>query len=260
MITHDAPDMSKVAGGWSPTEAQSCLILGNKRIPLTDNIYKGVYLSKWVLSEFACDSVNAMMEQAPNFAPVSVQGMQDIKDQSDIGSFRATMWNPYLATQLERLFAWTDFPKWRNCEDTTPTDWWQHGKHREWAYAGVSPMLRYMKYKTAGKHNCHYDAGFIYPDTNYRTLMSFVLYLSTNATGATRIIRDGQEALPVWERNHDDWSRDVRPDEVLAESYPMKGSVLFFDHRIPHDVQKYDGAEGDRIIIRGDLIYHAVEN
>jgi hypothetical protein len=89
-------------------------------------------------------------------------------------------------------------------------------------------------------------------------LKSFVLYLSTNSTGATRIIDDGQENIKVWDRNHDDWDRPVNEDEIIVESLPQKGSMLVFDHRVAHDVNLYDGAEGDRIILRGDLIYYGI--
>ncbi len=153
-----------------------------------------------------------------------------------------------------------DIPKLLECEDTTSTDWWQGQITRRWRYHGVSPLLRFMKYPKGGHHAAHYDAGYIYADSKYRTLFSFVAYFSTNKTGATRIIRDGQENTPIWDRNHADWDRDARPDEIVAESLPVKGNVLFFQHRIPHDVAEYTDEGQDRIIIRGDLIYNALEN
>jgi len=115
-----------------------------------------------------------------------------------------------------------------------------------------------MKYERGGQHFAHYDAGFIYPDDNYRTLQSIVIYLTTvNCGGATRFIQDSQQNIPIWERNHLDWTREAASSEVLAISQPQAGSILVFDHRECHDVEIYSG-EHPRIVIRGDIIYRSV--
>jgi hypothetical protein len=267
LLNAPPPDMEKVPGGW--------LADGPKHLNSGEQSHKklcpelNVFLIKNALSDFACAKINAFMKNAPSFAPVSVQGLQEVTPETT-GSFRATMWNPALAKALTEAF--TTYHRLSRVfpHNTFPSDWWQgnitdqtystESKHwKIWECVGVSPMLRYMKYPKGGKHACHYDAAYIYEGTPFRTLYSFVLYLSTNKTGATRIIYDGQETKPVWDRNHDDWSRDVLPEEVIVESYPVKGNVLIFPHRVPHDVQPYDGAEGDRIIIRGDLIFKGIK-
>jgi ectoine hydroxylase-related dioxygenase (phytanoyl-CoA dioxygenase family) len=115
-----------------------------------------------------------------------------------------------------------------------------------------------MRYNEDSEHFAHYDAGFFYPDSVYRTLKSMVIYLTTNDSGATRFIDDDQSDVHVWNRKHDDWNRRVYDSEVIYSSYPQKGSVLLFDHRLCHDVQQYDGKSGDRIIIRGDIIYETI--
>lgn len=251
--------MKSIPGGWA-IDKQISLSSGKvSRETVCSERHVNIYRN--ILDIPSVERVNLFMNGAPNFAPVTVQGLQDVTDDN-IGSFRSTMWNPAMASQLAELFK-PHFPTHNlHAEDTFASDWWQNKKkkkkHREWKWVGVSPMLRYMRYPKGGKHACHYDAGFINPDNIHRTLFSFVLYFSTNKTGATRIIRDGQEHLPVWERNHADWDRDVKPEEIVAESYPQAGSVLIFPHRVPHDVQPYDGAEGDRIIIRGDLYFEKV--
>ena len=69
-------------------------------------------------------------------------------------------------------------------------------------------------------------------------------------------MRDGQEALPVWARDHEDWTRPVRDDEVLAAVRPQRGDVLLFDHRLCHDVEPYTG-DAPRVIVRGDVVFLA---
>ncbi len=86
-----------------------------------------------------------------------------------------------------------------------------------------------------------------------------MLYLTTNKTCATRFIYDEKNVnLPVWERTHDDWSRRVKDNEVILVSQSKIGRALIFDHRLCHDVEPYDGAEGHRIIIRSDIIYKKI--
>jgi hypothetical protein len=116
-----------------------------------------------------------------------------------------------------------------------------------------------MRYEPGGRHLGHYDAGHDYRDGR-RTLTSVVLYLTGSGPGtggATRLLTDGQEARPVWDRDHTDWDRDARPDEVLLAVLPEEGAALCFDHRRPHDVDCWAGP-GDRVVIRADVVYEAV--
>ena len=61
----------------------------------------------------------------------------------------------------------------------------------------------------------------------------------------------------MWARDHRDWERDTRSDEVLISVVPERGAALVFDHRIAHDVERWDGP-GARVVIRADVIYEAV--
>lgn len=262
MIKQTPPDMQKVPGGWLCEAKDSAPLFGCKAASTSTELLVGedIFLIQNFLAPVSCDAINRLMKTSPGFAPVSIQGLQEVTPETT-GSFRCTMWNTYLAKELTRLFNNAHFTKVWKCYPWTSTDWWQGNKQRDkWIYRGASNLLRYMKYFGGGTHFCHYDAGYIPPDNdNYRTLMSFVLYLSTNSTGATRFIEDGQRDVDVWDRNHADWDRGVKPEEVRAKSLPVKGSVLIFPHRAAHDVEMYDGAEGERIIIRGDLFYQAAE-
>ena len=143
--------------------------------------------------------------------------------------------------------------------DTTPTDWYalsQRREYRRWRGIAVSPLLRFMKYEAGGEHYGHYDMGYDYGDGR-RTLVSFVVYLTTvadNDGGRTRFLRDGQQELPIWQRNHADWRERASVNQILQSVRPQQGAVLFFDHRICHDVEPYTGLT-PRIIIRGDIVY-----
>lgn len=248
------PDMSKVPGGWEPkfdielSQINSCH---------TQTPYTRVHVLKNILSPEECDEIVKNFMQSPNFEKVSIQGRKDTPDDRT-GSVRTTAWCPKFAEELwdkklsNVIFNSTTFT------DTTPTDWWQGDKERKnWRAVGVSPMLRFMKYEKDGQHYAHYDAGFIYPDDKFRTLYSMVIYLTTNKQGgSTRFIKDGQDLLKVWERSHEDWTREAKDSEVICQSSPIQGNILIFPHRLCHDVEKYLG-DTPRIIIRGDILFEA---
>lgn len=247
------PDISKLPGGWEPDA---------KLVPHLDNTPKVTHLGntalviKNALSSGDCEALISLMNQSSRIEEVSVQGRKDVPEDR-VGSVRTTIWSPQLALQLWKKIS----PEIR--EDTAvimysdwPTDWWQGDRNRHvWWPVGLSPIFRFMRYESGGQHYAHYDAGFIYPDDNYRTLRSVVIYLTTNTEGgATRFIEDGQDEIPIWDRNHDDWTREVKPKEVLAKVQPIKGNILIFDHRLCHDVELYTG-KSPRIIIRADILY-----
>lgn len=251
--------MAKLPGGW---EIVTDLKLDNSRgfmVPCDPVInhaggFAGVMVD--ALSENDCDSLIKLFEDSHIAAPVSIQGRQDYPDDR-VGSVRATGWSQHLANEL-----WSKMqhmiPDRKKTNEFAATDWWQGTPREEWVPVGISPMLRFMKYEQGGQHYAHYDAGFIYPDDKYRTLQSFVLYLTTNTNGgATRFIRDNQTNIPTPKRDLNDWVREVEDNEVIAAVYPKKGNILFFDHRLCHDVQKYSG-DTPRIIVRGDIIYEGL--
>jgi len=147
----------------------------------------------------------------------------------------------------------------RSMNNFSSTDWWQGDKNRKlWKPKLASPMMRFMRYEKSGQHYAHYDAGYIYKNDNYRTLMSYVIYLTDcKEGGSTRFIQDNQQDIPIWEREHGDWTKEASIDDVIYSVKPKKGSILLFDHRICHDVEQYMG-NTPRIIIRGDIIFEAV--
>jgi 2OG-Fe(II) oxygenase superfamily len=256
------PDMTKIAGG--------CVAHGE--FPSLGEPVKG--LNFWVspagrpeqlyiqdlLDTSACDELIRYYEQQGSYAPVSVQGTALEDDR--VGSRRITCWDEAFADAL-----WVRLKNYLPGEfyfhHYSPTDWWQHGQHRTWKPVGVTPMARFMRYEEGGQHYTHYDAGYIPSDKpvevgDRRTLFSGVLYLTTNSTGATRFIADGQGNLPIWERDLADWTRETTEAEVIQEVLPRTGSVLLFQHRLAHNVSQYDGKEGPRIIIRFDVEFEAI--
>jgi NAD+ synthetase len=223
-------------------------------------------LARDVLTHADCARLRDAMEEWGHAEPVGVTGVTATADAHDgygIGSVRATAWSPELAATLWKRLR-PAIPSVRFLDDLTPTDGFAietgpgaRTGHRSYRVVGLSPLLRFMRYDPGGRHLCHYDAGFDYGDGR-RTLLSVVFYLTdAPASGATRFVRDGQEAMPTRERCFDDWSRDTRDDEIVLSVHPARGQVLVFDHRLCHDVQRWEGP-GPRVIIRADVVYEAV--
>lgn len=252
ILKHIKPDPLKVPGFWDIKETP-IISIGNQK-----NIFenKSIMMIENLLSNESCDSLIDIFLNCGIEAPVSVNGLKDDKVYGK-GSKRATGWSETIANQLsELIIPHLDI---LYCDNKTATDWWQDEQRcYTWKPIAVSPMLRFMKYEKDSEHYAHYDAGYFYPDNEHRTLKSVVIYLTTNNTCATRFINDGQKELDVWHRNHEDWNRPVNKDELILLSHSKKGKVLIFDHRLCHDVEKYDGAEGNRIIIRTDIIYKKI--
>ena len=255
MLEQKAPDMDKLPGGWMP---ETGIFLDTPSKIKIDFPLKNIITIDGFLSNDDCTSLGRLLMEAPNLESVGINGFMDNTDESKIGSKRSTMWIPQVAEEIWSKLKHIQILENRKMNSLSSTDWWQGDKNRiEWEPYGVSPMMRFMMYNENGEHYAHYDAGFIYPDDNYRTLMSYVIYLTDCSNGGqTRFIKDNQENIPIWERNHNDWERRVNDDEVLASVKPVKGRILLFDHRECHDVEEYLG-DTPRVIIRGDIIFKA---
>ncbi len=250
------PPPGTLPGEWEPPAFE----LGPERAVRPRQVHEFAYVAPRALSAAACAQLSEAMRLSGCAAPVSVSGHPSVA--TELGSVRATAWAPQLASELWRCLKHV-IPPERRMTPTTPTDWYAlDGRlaHRHWRAVGIGPVLRFMRYEAGGRHYAHYDMGFDYPDAR-RTLMSLVVYLSEAAPGdggCTRIVQDGQQALPVWRRNHEDWTRDVADEEVVAAIRPQLGDVLIFDHRLCHDVEPYRG-QSSRVIIRGDVVFEALD-
>jgi NAD+ synthetase len=209
-----------------------------------------------VLTHADCTRLVDAMARYGRAEPVGVTG---VRDSYGIGSVRATAWAPALARAMWMRLR-PAVPSVRFLDSRCPSEGFAtdlREGHRSWRAVGLSPVLRFMRYDAGGKHLCHYDAGFDYGDGR-RTLLSVVFYLSdAPRSGATRFVRDGQDALAMRERDFSDWSRETREDEVIARVHPARGDVLVFDHRLCHDVEEWKGP-GPRVIVRADVVYEAI--
>ena len=257
VISTAKPNISELPGGWEP------ILVGTKLPKMHKALVNGIMvidsdakIISDVITPQECLKLINLMGESPRIEPVTVQGT-DISINDAVGSHRVTMWSPEIAQQL--WYRLKDFMSVETFNEFSSTDWWQGDKNRTtWEPIGISPMLRFMRYEKGGEHYAHYDAGFIYPDDNYRTLKSVVIYLTTSPEGGcTRFIDDKQANIPVWHRDHFDWTRTTTNKEVLEESPAIAGNVLIFDHRKCHDVQQFTG-DSPRIIIRTDILYKAV--
>lgn len=252
MFNEFAPHMGNIAGG---VHSMSNL---NVKPNFNDVEYydNGIFIFNNVFNDEDIEKIKAFFPMIGEYAPVSVQGMQSI-DDIGIGSHRITGYLPNVADMINTQVSELCKGIILRADKYTSTDWHQGNLGNEWELVGITPMLRYMRYTKGGKHYPHYDAGYIYPSpyTHFRSLYSFVLYLTTNDSGATRFIADGQENVEISERNHDDWAREANEDEVLFKFLPLKGKMIAFPHRLCHDVEEFVDDNSERIIIRGDLLF-----
>ncbi len=250
-----------VPGAWGPpvVTLDPCGPHGGRGpLPRVDELAAGVLLAHDVLTARDCDMLVTAMTTTAAPEPVGVSGRTDCED---LGSVRATAWSRELAGDLWTRLA-PAVPAVCFLGPLDATDGFAtatRAGHRTWRLVGLSPLLRFMRYETGGRHRGHYDAGFDHGDGR-RTLLSAVFFLTDAAPhegGSTRLLVDGQEHVPVWARDHDDWDRDAAEDEVRLAIRPERGAVLVFPHRTCHDVQRWGGT-GPRIIVRADIVYEAV--
>ena len=253
-MKHTKPNPNNVPGFWDiKIDSNNLNLDGNPKL-FYENENKSIQIFDNVLNDDSVEFLKSLFLNCNIEAPVSIHGLKD--EMSGIGSMRATGWSEEIAAQLTELILPNLSVLFAN--EFTATDWFQDGKHEIWSPVEVSPMLRFMKYQKNSEHYAHYDAGYFYDDGIHRTLKSLVLYLTTNDTCATRFINDDQEKIPVWDRNFNDWNHRVNDEQVYLNSKSVKGRALIFDHRLCHDVELYDGVEGNRIIIRGDIIFKKI--
>lgn len=223
-------------------------------LPTTSNV---VYKLEDVLLEKEIHAFLHQMHKHPHNA-VNTLGMPT---STEISAWRYPAWSRALAQLLwNRTHHF--FETIREMTNKTSTDWYgtpERTEHRRWNLHEMSPFFRCIEYMHGGEHWPHYDMGYDYPDTR-RSLLSFVIYLnsvSSSDQGAMRFIRDGQEHLPVWQRNHTDWNCPSKEETVLLKIQPTMGTMVVFDHRVLHDVEMYTGGD-TRISMRGDIVYRAI--
>lgn len=212
--------------------------------------------------DYICDSIVAMLNTfaQDEFYDVGVNGTSD-EEYSVLGkgSRRVTNYDIRFANYLNNILS-GHIPSVVKLNEYSPVDWQTDNPDQinVWAFEGVSPVFRYMEYTKGSEHFPHYDAPYLCKeDPLTRTLYSGVLYLTTNQSGATGFILDGQENLPFDKRGLEDWERQATLDEVESWQLPSKGQMLIFPHQTCHTVFPLLEDE-KRIIIRFDLFYTAI--
>ncbi len=180
------------------------------------------------------------------------------KPYDKIGNYRLSNYNEGLADVLWRRIK-PLLPEVRVCNPFTPTD---HDGHELWRPIGVNPLMRFIRYEDESLLVAHYDGTYAKTETQ-RTLMSLVIYLTSNESGATRFLKDPQAGFAMSDMDFSDWDRVGNDDEVLFSNKPMAGSALLFDHRLLHDGAPYVKAvekpwNSEKIIIRTDIVFEKV--
>jgi len=254
-LKQESPDIKNIPGGWKPETNINLDLQTNIK---TSTPLKDVIVIENFLSENDISKLINLMKKAPKLEAVGINGLMDNKEETNIGSKRVTMWTLQASSEIWRKLDHIGILEDVIMDPYTSTDWWQGDKLRYiWKPVAASPMMRFMKYENMGQHYSHYDAGYIYKNDNYRTLMSYVIYLTDCEDGGrTRFIKDNQNHLKVWDRIHTDWTRQALEEEVIYAQKPKKGTIMLFNHRLCHDVEQYKG-DNPRIIIRGDIIFEA---
>jgi hypothetical protein len=250
ILTATIPPLEKLPAGLALDPLNSLLGGAETRCK---TLMEGAFVIENLLQEQDVAELISIFRNAPKKEEVSALGLPKKEQDAYRGSERLSLWAPKLSEALyQLLLPWLSA---RSMNDFSRTDWWQHGKFRHWQPIGLSPLLRMMSYTKGAEHLPHYDAAYIYPDARYRSLMSVIFYLSTHSReAATRILADGQDLLPEWERKHADCFEPASEAQVLQRIYPQAGAVFIFDHRIFHDAERYEG-DAERLLIRADLVF-----
>lgn len=214
---------------------------------------------EYVLPENICQSIIATMRTFGQSSEHSV-GVQGTSAEGGKGSRRISFYNTEFAKYLTEEIS-SSVPPFLNLKPNEPMDWESDNPEgfNVWAFEGVSPYFRYMTYTQGGQHFPHYDSSYKLPEDTYiRTLMSGVLYLTTNKTGATAFIDDKQDDVAFKDKKLDDWDRQATVEELYSWSLPTVGKMIIFPHQLCHSMLPLLDDE-ERIIIRFDLFYNALK-
>lgn len=182
--------------------------------------------------------------------PVGKQGLSDVDNGEDIGSYRKTVYDEALAFHLTKLLL-PQLPPLVYTDVLSPVQTGDHDSTQLWSLDCITPLFRYMKYEKGGGHNPHYDSSFV-TNSCTRTLFSGILYLTTNEV-YTRLIKDNQMCIPFKERNTEDWLEPLPAGNLVYHAKKsIKDTCFIFPHGVCHDVSE-NTEDNTRIIIRFDV-------
>lgn len=212
-------------------------------------------------------SCNTLIEQfsTQEVYPVGIDGYSN--SVNTIGSYRAMGWSPALCEGMQRVLK--HLPKTLKYEDSfltgetfeTVCNQFQEEVGYEYKLLGSTPWMRFMKYPSGGMHVPHYDASFHQPSEKYRTLFSWILYLTDCDPiqgGRLQFVDDTfRNSDEGGDYNFSDWRRMAENYEIIMSVRPQVGRMVVFPHWHCHQVEQFTGTDTNpmRCIIRGDCAY-----
>jgi hypothetical protein len=224
----------------APFELSSLNVFHKTKIQAThQNLFDDVSLVKDFLSQDEVDFLISEMTFKKQI-PVGVTGkVNETKEGDSIRSYRLTTLNMDLANILwNRIQSFIDYRKnpYRRFESNL------------WKPVGINPSFRYIRYADNGLLVPHYD--FPYEENeNKMTLMSLVMYLTTNKDGATDFVHEYRE------NDDSDWTRMANKEEIYYTNSPKRGEALLFPHNILHQGNLLTTP---KTIIRTDIMFEKV--
>mmetsp|Transcript_20106 Transcript_20106/g.69746 ORF Transcript_20106/g.69746 Transcript_20106/m.69746 type:complete len:366 (-) Transcript_20106:184-1281(-) len=114
-----------------------------------------------------------------------------------------------------------------------------------WRPVGLNPCFRVCRYSPGGFFLPHHDGGFDI-DEDHLSLQTFMLYLN-----------DGFEGAPTsFYSNKQSQYSSPKPENVIYELNPERGSCVVFNHCILHDGGELKN--GTKYILRSELMFQWV--
>lgn len=119
---------------------------------------------------------------------------------------------------------------------------------------GINPLMRFIGYTDTGMLVPHYD--YEYTTGDYRSMMTVVIYLTTNETGATRFIKDerGPKAgIEDWQYiDAVKFNETCTDEDFILKNQPVSMTAVVFPHYTLHDCEEVVGEH--KLIIRTDIM------
>ena len=127
-------------------------------------------------------------------------------------------------------------------DDKSPFDWQQlnPSEYNVWAYEGISPLFEYYNLGIHDRVPPHFDeTTFIKDDPYIRTLMTGIIFLTDEDTGALTLLDDQTLGIPYNERTLDASGFYEDPKNILSWALPKKGKIVVFPSKLCHSILPY---------------------
>lgn len=127
-----------------------------------------------------------------------------------------------------------------------------------WRLVGVNSYMRHMRYAEGSLLHAHRDGNYSYsPDV--KNLMSVIVYLTDNESGATRFLIENDDAELVGGTSAiaNDWKNEATENDVQLKIKPKRGQVLVFDTQLLHDSERV-AAGHEKVVLLTELTYQRI--